>query len=101
MKPDLEKVIRGLECCIKQAENDVYCEQLDCPYKSKADSCRLTCWTKLNRDALALLKAQPYITATGNGIAVGQVTGGMTINRTYNQTANSVTNIKNVGELHV
>lgn len=55
---DQEKVIRGLECCIKQGENDIYCRDLDCPYQDENDSCRLVCWTKLNKDALSLLKAQ-------------------------------------------
>ena len=53
---DKRKVIKGLECCIKQAENDVYCKDLDCPYYEKADSCRLVCWTNLNKDALVILK---------------------------------------------
>lgn len=56
--PDREKVIRGLECCIKQGENAVYRRDLDCPYQDKNHSCRLVCWTNLNKDAIALLKEQ-------------------------------------------
>ena len=53
----IDKVIKGVECCILQAENDVYCTQLNCPYYDQVkDSARLTCWTKLNRDVLKLLK---------------------------------------------
>lgn len=57
-KADLDRVIKGLECCIKQAENDIYCERMACPYYEPVnDMVRLTCWTKLNREALKLLKA--------------------------------------------
>ena len=98
MKPDLEKVIRGLECCTTPNEGLGVCTNGSCPYRGKD---RSTCQWYLMDDTLTLLQAKPSVTATGNGIAVGQVTGGITINRTYNQTANEVTNIKNVGELHV
>lgn len=57
-KADLDRVIKGLECCIKQAENDIYCERMACPYYEPVnDGGRLLCWTRLNRDALKLLKA--------------------------------------------
>ena len=57
-KADLGRVIKGLECCIKQAENDIYCERMACPYYEPVnDDGRLLCWTRLNRDALKLLKA--------------------------------------------
>lgn len=52
--PDREKVIKGLECCIKAIDD---CECTDnCPYESQ-------CWygtiyLDLMRDALELLKAQ-------------------------------------------
>lgn len=54
--PDMEKVIRGLECCIRHGENaEVGCGRKDeCPYERNG----LTCWIALNRDALALLKEQ-------------------------------------------
>lgn len=56
-KADLDRVIHGLECCIKQAENDIYCEHMNCPYfEPVRDNMRLLCWTKLNKDALKLLK---------------------------------------------
>ena len=52
-----EKVKKGLRCCIKQADNDIYCEQLGCPYYEPVkDHARLMCWTKLNRDALKILE---------------------------------------------
>ena len=55
---DIKTVMKGLECCIKQAENDIYCEDMDCPYYEPVrDHARLLCWTKLNKDALELLKA--------------------------------------------
>lgn len=47
---DLEKVIRGLECCILRDPDDhARCSQ--CPYESN-------CVNRLKMDALALLKAQ-------------------------------------------
>jgi len=61
----LQKVKKGLRCCIKQADNDIYCEQLGCPYYEPVkDHARLMCWTKLNRDALKLL----YDMITGEDI---------------------------------
>ncbi len=54
----LEKVLNGLGCCIQQGVEDVYCRDLDCPYKSDSDSCRLNCWIQLLMDAVSLLKAQ-------------------------------------------
>lgn len=36
------------------------------------------------------------VTSTGNGVAIGQVSGTLNINRTYNQTADEITNIKHV-----
>ena len=54
--PDREKVIRGLECCIRHGENaEVGCGRKDeCPYEQNG----LKCWLDLNRDALAMLKEQ-------------------------------------------
>ena len=43
--PDIEKVIKGLECC------KVGCT--DCPYRGISD-----CVTSLNNDAIELLKEQ-------------------------------------------
>lgn len=53
---DREKVIKGLECCIRHGENaEVGCGRKDeCPYEQNG----LKCWLDLNRDALALLKEQ-------------------------------------------
>ena len=51
---DREKVIKGLECCIRHGENaEVGCGRKDeCPYEQNG----LKCWLDLNRDALAMLK---------------------------------------------
>lgn len=50
MMPDLEKVIRGLECCILRDPDDhARCSQ--CPYGGN-------CVNRLKMDALELLKAQ-------------------------------------------
>ena len=74
-KADVERVIKGLECCIKQAENDVYCEDIGCPYHEPTnDRARLMCWTKLNKDALRLLqklKVQEPIKPHESKIAIG------------------------------
>jgi hypothetical protein len=48
--PDVEKVIKGLECCIIRYPDDkARCDE--CPYES-------ACCNQLKNDALALLKAQ-------------------------------------------
>lgn len=53
---DIEKVIKGLEMCIRHGENaEVGCGQKnECPYEQFG----LKCWLDLNRDALAMLKEQ-------------------------------------------
>lgn len=58
MRANAEKVIQGLRCCIKQADNDIFCKDIGCPYYEKSDHVRLLCWTKLNRDALELLESE-------------------------------------------
>jgi len=59
MIKNVKKVRKGLECCIKQIEKDIYCDQLNCPYYNpKMDHARLLCWTKLNKDALKLINDQ-------------------------------------------
>ena len=52
----MEKVIKGLACCIKQGEQGILDCDSDCPYGEHGN--RLDCWIKMNRDALALLKEQ-------------------------------------------
>lgn len=56
--PDLEKVIKALECCLEDEARDLKCwengDYPDCPYNDNVDGCM----GRLNRDALALLKAQ-------------------------------------------
>lgn len=49
--PDIEKVIKGLECCIT-SDNEVFCPG-DCPYDDDGD---FRCETMLKRDAAAMLK---------------------------------------------
>ena len=55
---DREKVIRGLECCLEDEARDLKCwedgDYPECPYNDHVDGCM----GRLNRDALALLKAQ-------------------------------------------
>lgn len=53
---DAEKVIKGLECCIRMITSDVSCKEIKCPYYSKDDQTRLVCWTNLNRNALSLIR---------------------------------------------
>ena len=56
---DREKVIKGLECCIRHGENaEVGCgKKNECPYERNG----LKCWLDLNRDSLALLKEQEIV----------------------------------------
>lgn len=49
--PEIEKVIKGLECCIK-SDSEVICPG-DCPYDDDGD---FRCETMLKRDAAAILK---------------------------------------------
>ena len=52
---DKEKVIKGLECCIKES-NDTYCPCNDCPYQGEE------CFNAImKKDALVLLKRQHEI----------------------------------------
>jgi hypothetical protein len=50
--PDIEKVIKGLECCIIHVSCGA---DGGCPYKSQTDA---NCLDTAIKDALALLKAQ-------------------------------------------
>lgn len=50
---NVEKVIKGLECCIKYPNEYGDCLGGDCPYEP-----RIECHKELMRDSLALLKAQ-------------------------------------------
>ena len=54
--PDVDKAIKGVECCIRMTTSDVSCEELKCPYYSKHDQARLICWIDLNRDVLNLIR---------------------------------------------
>ena len=75
---DREKVIKALEIC----GSDKRCT--GCPYYEEH------CSVALSNDALALLKEQEErikqlesmnVTASGNGVAVGQIHGGLFIKR--------------------
>ena len=60
--PDIEKVIKGLECCIEKL--DSVCTHshgfncIECPYYRKCDATRYLNGLPLIKDALELLKAQ-------------------------------------------
>ena len=55
MMPEVEKVIKGLECCAGYGIEDTPgCE--DCPYNDMGDTCERM--RPLYEDALALLRAQ-------------------------------------------
>jgi len=61
--PDVEKVIKGLECCM--AENDkAWPECESCPYNDSHDSC--TSMRPMFKDAIALLKAQEAVAPVRN-----------------------------------
>lgn len=49
----LEKVIKGLECCLSGQPEGFGCDRVPCPYNEFED-----CEGMLHHDALALLKAQ-------------------------------------------
>ena len=51
-KPDMEKVIKGLEQCLKME-----CRAEDCPYYYEHNP-QCTCINHIEKDALALLKEQ-------------------------------------------
>ncbi len=54
---DREKVIRGLESCLKMGRLGVEnCRELNCPYFENGS--RLHCWLDALDDAIALLKEQ-------------------------------------------
>ena len=53
--PDREKVIKGLESCLKMGRLGVEnCRELNCPYFENGS--RLSCWLDVLDDALTLLK---------------------------------------------
>ena len=58
--PDREKVIQGVESCIKMGRLGVEnCIELNCPYFE--NGLRLSCWIDVLNDALAMLKEQDGI----------------------------------------
>ena len=49
----LEKVFKGLECCIEEPEMNEDCVGLECPYRNGNEHCM----TELHKDALEVCKA--------------------------------------------
>ena len=66
---DLEKVIKGLECCLTDDEGYYLCEK--CPYAATDEDRTHVDWschkTELGMDALELLKAQDVPETNNNG----------------------------------
>ena len=57
---DREKVIKGVESCIKMGRLGVEnCRELNCPYFE--NGLRLSCWIDVLVDALAMLKEQEAV----------------------------------------
>jgi len=57
---DREKVIKGVESCIKMGRLDVEnCRELNCPYFE--NGLRLSCWIDVLADVLVLLKDQEAV----------------------------------------
>ena len=100
---DKKDIMRGLERCGTK-EHCHYGED-GCPFyfPENPDDCT----SRLARQALYLLKEQDEkinelesmnVTASGNGVAIGSVRGGLVIHK---QTAKEVYNIKHVDVLNV
>lgn len=60
---DMEKVIKGMECCLGKGQKRGMCE--DCPYDTGRMICNLG---DMHRDALALLKAQEPVEPKKNDV---------------------------------
>ena len=56
--PDVEKVIKGLECCTRDIRSQDNNPCNGCPYDVNYQNNDSTCTLDLKKDALALLKAQ-------------------------------------------
>lgn len=57
---DIEKVIKGLECCRIDENRHINCA--DCPYYTDDDKGQMWCSNEINNDALELLKEkQPRV----------------------------------------
>ena len=52
---DLDKVLKGLECCQNQTDRGITCECISCPYEQGYQS---KCRVLLKQDALEVLKSQ-------------------------------------------
>lgn len=53
---DIEKVIKGLECCRIDENRHINCA--DCPYYTDDDKGQMWCSNEINNDAIELLKEQ-------------------------------------------
>lgn len=93
MKPDLEKVIRGLEFVMS---HDATFDK-----KFEAAQAAIDLLKALDKRIKELESQRVTLVNTGSGAAIGSVHGDIVINREYRQSAVQITNIKNVGELHV
>lgn len=60
--PDVEKVIKGLECCTRDIRSQDNNPCNGCPYDVNYQNNDSTCTLDLKKDALALLKAQEHPT---------------------------------------
>ena len=60
---DLDKVLKGLECCTNGVNNVPQCE--NCPYADEQGTCEQL--DELHTDALKLLKPQLPETPSGGG----------------------------------
>lgn len=56
--PNLDKVIKGLDCCAKWMDEDGFDACNNCPYHSYFSYDDNGCHVELNRDAIALLREQ-------------------------------------------
>lgn len=50
----VSNIVKGLECCVKQAKDIGDCITTSCPYYT--NSARIGCWIDMSADALKLIK---------------------------------------------
>lgn len=55
---DIEKVIKGLECCRIDENGNRHINCADCPYYTDDDKGQMWCSNEINNDAIELLKGQ-------------------------------------------
>lgn len=88
---EIEKVIDGLEFIMSH----------DATFDKSAEAAQAAIDLLREQDRRIKELEGVQITNTGSGAAIGTVHGDIVINREYRQNAVQITNIKNVGELHV